>query len=380
MTPTELDRLRKAASARSEAVAEIARRICETPAPTGSEQVRAELVAALWRERGYAPAIDPLGNVYVRRGQRGQGPVLMLLAHMDTVFPYSTPIAVERDGDILRGPGIGDNSLSVAAMLHTLDVLDALKVETAVDIVAVADVGEEGLGNLCGARAAVERYRAELGAIIVIDGHLGQIVHTAVGSMRWRITVSGPGGHSFGDFGVASAIHELSRIIAAIADIQVPQEPKTTFNVGTIEGGTSVNTIAAHASALLDMRSTDVLALERLANQVREIIRQHAHPGLQAEFEILGVRPAGRLSHSEPLLVLAAEVLRWLGIEPEYSAASTDANIPLSLHIPTVCIGITHGSGAHTLREHIEVAPISDGLAQLARLCIEASTLLARQA
>jgi tripeptide aminopeptidase len=378
MTPNNLEQLRTAAVAHVEASAALARRICEVPAPTGDERARAEMVAALWRERGYTPEIDDLGNVYVRRGRRGPRPVLMLLAHTDTVFPRSTSIVVERIGDILRGPGIGDNSLSVAAMLQALDILDELQIEPAVDIVAVADVGEEGLGNLRGARAAVERYREQLGAVIVVDGHLGQIVHEAVGSRRWRITVSGPGGHSFGDFGVPSAIHALSRIVAAIADIKVPQEPKTTFNVGTIEGGTSVNTIAACASALLDMRSTDVQALERLASHVRTITRQYADPGLRTELEVLGERPAGSLSRVEPLIAAAAAALTWLDIEPEFRAASTDANIPLSLQIPAVCIGITRGSGAHTLREYIQVAPIADGLAQLLCLCIEAGSWLAR--
>jgi acetylornithine deacetylase/succinyl-diaminopimelate desuccinylase-like protein len=152
-------------------------------------------------------------------------------------------------------------------MITALDMLDSLKIETAVDIVAVADVGEEGLGNLCGARAAVERYRENLGAVIVIDGDIGQITHIAVGSKRWRITVRGPGGHSFGDFGTPSAIHGLSRIIAALSEMEVPQKPKTTFNVGTIEGGTSINTIAAHATALLDMRSTDISALSLQAGR-----------------------------------------------------------------------------------------------------------------
>src|SRR5207302_10120828 len=163
MTPSDLEQIRTDAGNRIEAAAKLAQRICEVPAPTGSEQERAEFVASLWRERGYTPEIDPLGNVYIRRGHQEHRPVLMLLAHTDTVFPRSTPISVTRDGDILRGPGIGDNSLSVAAMISALDVLDALGEETAVDLVAVADVGEEGLGNLRGARAAIERYRENVG-------------------------------------------------------------------------------------------------------------------------------------------------------------------------------------------------------------------------
>src|SRR5436309_1448112 len=199
--PSELSQIHVAAARRIEAVAELARRICEVPAPTGNEWGRARLVASLCRDQGYAPEIDAVGNVYIRRGKREDGPLLMLLAHTDTVFPQATSISVERQGDILRGPGIGDNSVNVAAMISALDVLDELGTETTVDIVAVADVGEEGLGNLLGARAAVERYQEKLGAVIAIDGDLGSIVHAAVGSKRWCIRVRGPGGHSYGDFG-----------------------------------------------------------------------------------------------------------------------------------------------------------------------------------
>jgi tripeptide aminopeptidase len=377
LLPSELSQLRAAAANYIEAVAELAQRICEIPAPTGNEQARAQLVASLWRKRGYTPEIDAIGNVYTRRGKSGNGPVLLLLAHTDTVFPQATPISIERDADILRGPSIGDNSLSVAAMISTLDILDELGRETDADIVAVADVGEEGLGNLLGARSAVERYREKLGAVIAIDGNLGKITHIAVGSKRWRITVRGPGGHSYGAFGTPSAIHGLGRIIAAIADLQVPQEPKTTYNIGIIEGGTSVNTIASRATALLDLRSTDVASLDRVADQVRAIVQQRAGPGLQTEIEVLGERPAGERSRSDPLVQLAAEALTWLGIEPKYQASSTDANVPISLNIPAVCIGITQVEGAHTLEEFVYVPPIGNGLAQLVRLCIEASTLIA---
>jgi len=377
LSPSELSQLRAAAANHIEAVAELAQRICEVPAPTGNEQARAQLVASLLRKRGYTPEIDAINNVYTRRGKRGNGPVLLLLAHTDTVFPQATPISIERNADILRGPSIGDNSLSVAAMISTLDILDELGRETDADIVAVADVGEEGLGNLLGARTAVERYREKLGAVIAIDGKLGKITHIAVGSKRWRITVRGPGGHSYGAFGTPSAIHGLGRIIAAIADLQVPREPKTTYNVGIIEGGTSVTWIASRATALLDLRSADVASLDRVADQVRAIVQQRAGPGLQTEIEVLGERPAGERSQSDPLVQLAAEALTWLGIEPKYEASSTDANVPISLNIPAVCIGITQVEQAHTLEEFVHVQPIGNGLAQLVRLCIEAGTLIA---
>ena len=378
LSSSELNQLRAAAARRTEVTAELAQRICEVAAPTGNEWERAQLVADLWRERGYTPEIDGVGNVYVRRGRHKQRPVLMLLAHTDTVFPQTTPIVVKREGDVLRGPGIGDNSVNVAAMIAALDILDELGRETDVDIVAVADVGEEGLGNLLGARTAVERYREQLGAVIAVDGNLGRVTHGAVGSQRWRITVRGPGGHSYGSFGTPSAIHGLGRIIAAIADLQVPKQPRTTFNVGIIEGGTSVNTIAAQASAVLDLRSPDIAALQKLANEVRAIVEQRAGPGLQTTIEVLGERPAGACSRSHPLVQLAGEAIAWLGMKPKYGASSTDANIPISLNIPAVCIGITQVEGAHTLEEYLTVPPIGNGLAQLTRLCIEACELVSR--
>src|SRR5436309_4450360 len=300
--PSELSQIHVAAARRTETVAKLARRICEVPAPTGNEWERARLVASPCRSQGYAPEVDAVGNVYIRRGKHEDRPVLMLLAHTDTVFPQTTPISVKRQGDTLRGPGIGDNSVNVAAMLSAVDILDVLGRETEVDIVAVADVGEEGLGNLLGARTAVERYREQLGAVIAIDGDLGRITHAAIGSKRWRITVRGPGGHSYGAFGTPSAIHGLGRIIAAIADLEAPQQPKTTFNIGVIEGGTSVNTIAPRATALLDVRSTDITALDRLADEVRTIVEQRAGPGLQTDIEVLGERPAGERSQSDPLV------------------------------------------------------------------------------
>ncbi len=358
--------------ARIEQIVELGQRICSVAAPTGEEQERAEFVASLLRERGYQPEIDAVGNVYTRRGQRGNGPLLLILTHIDTVFPRATPLNIIREGDIIRGPGIGDNSMSVAAAISAFDLLDELGWETEKDIVAVANVGEEGLGNLRGARAAVERYQNQIGAVIALDGRLGSIVNEGVGSKRWRISVTGPGGHSYATFGTPSAIHGLARIISAIAEINVPSNPKTTYNVGQIEGGTSINTIAASASALLDMRSTDPQALHKLAEQVQHLIKERVGNGLQASIEVLGERPAGKISQEVPLIQLAAETLRWLGFKPHYHAASTDINIPLSLNIPAVCIGLTQGDHEHTLQEYLKISPIGNGFAQFVRMCLEA--------
>ena len=379
MTPAELNRMREVAQSRTEEVADLASAICAVPSPPFAEQERAAFIAAQFRARGYAPEIDTVGNVHARRGNRG-GPIVLMLAHIDTVFPAGTPITIKRDGDRLYGPGIGDNSAKVAGMIATFDLLDTLKIETDVDLVAVGDVGEEGLGNLRGARAAVERYRHQLGAVIVLDARTGTITNTGVGSKRWRVTVSGPGGHSFGAFGLPSAIHGLGRIIAAIADLEVPTDPKTTFNVGMIDGGTSVNTIAPSATALVDMRSVSAEALDHLAGQVRDIIDTRPDSGLETQVEVVGERPAGGRDISDPLINLAAEATRWIGLEPEYQAASTDANIPFSLNIPTVCVGVTHGDRGHTVHEYIEVPPLGDGLAFLTRLCVDSCSWVAQQA
>lgn len=375
-----LEAIRRQSAERLDEVCDLAVRICNVPAPTGQEQERARFVAELLRERGYEPEIDEVSNVYARRGNRG-GPVMLVDAHLDTVFPAGTEIDARREGDWLYGPGVGDNSLSIAAMLVMLDILDDLGIETAIDLVATATVGEEGLGNLKGARAAVDRYqeRGALAGHLVIDGHLGRVVHVAVGSNRWNVTVTGPGGHSFGAFGTPSAIHGLGRIIAAIADLEVPSDPKTTFNVGTISGGTSVNTIAASATALIDMRSVDAGELEKLSNAVREIIETAPGPGLETEIEVVGERPAGSMPKDAPFAQLAAEAIRWVGLTPEFQASSTNMNIPVSRGIPTICVGISHGERTHTIHEQVPVAPIPAGLAQLTRLAVEAAEMLSRE-
>ena len=375
-----LKKIRSASSERVDAVCNLAVEICNVPAPTGEEHERAEFVAGLLRQRGYEPEIDDVSNVYARRGNRG-GPVLLIDAHLDTVFPAGTEINARSNGDWLIGPGVGDNSLSIAAMLATFDILDELDIDTGVDLVATATVGEEGLGNLKGARAAVDRYhgRGELAGHLVVDGQIGRVVHVAVGSNRWLVTVNGPGGHSFGAFGTPSAIHGLGRIIGAISDLTVPSMPKTTFNVGTVSGGTSVNTIAPTASALIDMRSTDADELAKLTEQVREIVRTKPGKGLESTIEVVGERPAGGMPKDAPFAKLAADAIRWVGLNPEYQASSTNMNIPVSYGIPTVCIGISRGERTHTIHERVPTAPIGDGLAQLVRLTVEAAEMLGRE-
>lgn len=357
------------ACAAQERVAELARTICLIPAPTGAEHERARFVADALRARGLEPETDEMGNVIARRRGRGMAPSLMFAAHTDTVFPAHTPLNVTCEGDRMTGPGIGDNSVSVAALIVLAELLDEADVSTPGDVLLVADVGEEGLGNLCGIRAMVDRFAGELGGVVAMEGHgLGRLTHRAVGSRRIRVTVTGPGGHSYGAFGKSSATHALATIIHRIASLHVPREPKTTYNVGLIEGGVSVNTIAPTASALIDMRSTSPAALDELARRIERIIHAPQGDELTLNVELLGERPAGELSPELPLIQTVSRIVESLGLTPKLHTGSTDANIPIARGIPAVCVGITCGSGAHTTDETIELPPITLGLRQLLHL------------
>jgi acetylornithine deacetylase/succinyl-diaminopimelate desuccinylase-like protein len=364
--------LRRLADEAVPAVADLAEQICLIPAPSYEETERAHFVAAELERRGLETDIDEVGNVYARRTGRGEQPSLMLAAHTDTVFPRETPLTVTRRDGELVGPSIGDNSLGVAAMLELLSLLDRARIETPGDLLFVANVGEEGLGNLRGIRAAVDRYAGELGGVIAIEGHnLGRVTHMGVGSKRIRAIVHGPGGHSWGAYGEPSAIHELCAAVAEMLRISVPSDPKTTFNVGIIEGGVSVNTIAPRASAVIDMRSVDPEALARLASEVERIVLGRATALIRTEIEVLGERPAGRVSPSAPIVQAAADILTRLGIEPTLNASSTDANIPIARGIPAICVGVTRGSGTHRVEESIQLQPIGLGMLQLALLASE---------
>lgn len=350
-------------------LAELTEQICLVPAPTHEEAERAKFVATLFEERGFSVEMDDLHNVYARRRGTGDAPTMMLAAHTDTVFPAGTPISVERRNGQLIGPGIGDNSLGVAGILVLADLLEAAEIQTPGDVLFVANVGEEGLGNLRGIRAAVDRFEDELGAVIAVEGHnLGRVTHMAVGSKRIRVTVYGPGGHSWGAFGEPSAIHELAGIITDLTAVAIPSDPRTTYNVGLIEGGVSVNTIAPKASAVIDMRSVDPEALAQLDRELDRIIRRRESAKIKTEVEILGERPAGVVSPDTPLVQTAMEILRELDLPAELNASSTDANIPIARGIPAICIGLTHGTGAHRVDEMIEIGPAATGVLQLALL------------
>lgn len=346
--------------------------VCQIPAPTFDEGRRGDYVARRFGEIGLAEVHkDSVGNVIGRLKGSGDGPVTLIAAHLDTVFPAETDVTVQVDGDILRAPGVGDNSASVATMLNVARLLREDVITLDGDVIFVATCGEEGLGNLYGMRAVVETYKDEISYVLALDGSLGGMVRESVGSRRFRLTVTADGGHSWGAFGAPSAIHSLGRIIAQISEIRVPSNPKTTYNVGTITGGTSVNTIAAKAEAVIDLRSLNRDELFRLEERVRRIATTVAREtGVTAEMNLLGDRPTGSLADDHPLCQLVRWAHQHLGIQTRSYPSSTDGNISLSLGIPTVTVGVTLGGNGHRLDEYIHTTPLAKGVTQVLLLLL----------
>jgi tripeptide aminopeptidase len=372
LTQPDIERLLSRANVSLADTIALTASIAQIPAPTGAEAARAAFVAREMRAIGLADVrTDDVGNAIGRRPGNGNGPAVMIAAHTDTVFPAETDLTVRRTTERIAGPGVGDNSLGVAAMLTAARLLTTLDLTTAGDILFVADVGEEGLGDLRGMRAAVSAYRERLGAVVAVEGHnLGRVTHRAVGSRRYRLTVQGPGGHSWGNYGRPNAIHILAKLITDLVALPIPSTPKTSLSVGTIEGGVSVNTIAPAASALVDLRSISQANLERLAAQVERAVRSVHIADVQVTASILGDRPAGDLPADAPIVRACMETLRALGIAPTLDASSTDANVPIGLGIPAVCIGIAEGGNAHRLEEFIRISTIPTGLQQLLLLIL----------
>lgn len=348
----------------------------QIPAPTFAESARGDFVAGEMRQAGLEDVtVDAVGNVLGRRP--GRSPVLrpvIVSAHLDTVFPDGTDLSVRRVGERLYGPGIGDNSLGVAGLLTLATALEESGLQAEADIWIVTNVGEEGLGDLRGMRAIADRFGGEAVYIVVEGGLFGQLFYRAIGVRRFRITVEAPGGHSWGSFGQASAVHVLGRIIADITDLNVPKRPKTTYNVGVIEGGTTINSIAQSASLQLDLRSESAPVLTELVTAVHDIAARHASSDVVVELQVIGDRPPGAASRRSPLVRLAAAALKASGVRRiAYVSGSTDANVPLSRGWPAVCIGLTRAGNTHRRDEYIETGPLAAGLRQLLLLTLAAA-------
>ena len=352
----------------ADGVLEEAVRICQIPSPTFDEGERAAYVRARFEAlRLKDVTIDAAGNLRGRRPGRATGPSAAVITHTDTVFPRGTDLTVRRQPGRLAAPGLGDNSVSIASALAIVEALDAAEVTTGGDLYFAATTCEEGLGDLKGMRAYMPDVRDRIGAVVIVDGLTpGQIVHEAVGSRRYKATYRARGGHSWNHFPAPSAIHILGRAIADISRIEVPTSPKTTYNVGVIRGGTTVNTIASEAEMLVDMRSVDMRCLADLERTVLALVERHAKEGEgQATLDLVGDRPAGVISVDHPLVQLCTAIYRTFGIATSSKAASTEANVPLSMGIPAVCISVTAGENEHRLDEFIETAPLATGLKAL---------------
>ncbi|CAM3575639.1 M20/M25/M40 family metallo-hydrolase [Deinococcus frigens] len=344
-------------------------RIAQTPAPTFQEGARAELIASLWRELGYPCDIDAVGNVLTRIAPPStEGhPALLLASHLDTVFEAGTDVAVREDGGRLIGPGVGDNSASLAVLTA---LLRDLRGQTGVlrrPLWIAANVGEEGLGDLRGSKYLIAQHRAQLGAFIAVDGYLGIAVTRGVGVRRYRATFLGPGGHSWGDQS-PSALHALGRAISALYALPLPPSPRTTLNVGVASGGTSVNSIAASAELLLDLRSLDPEVLGKLDR--RAVAALHAaarEAGVTVRVEQVGDRPGGDL-HSAALLPPIREAAREIRTELRTASSSTDANAAAPHGLPAVAIGVYRGGNAHRLDEWVQTSSLEPGLKFLRRV------------
>ncbi len=356
----------------------IASEIASIAAPTGEEGNRAKAVAELFSSQG-APnvSIDPIHDVIARHPGKDSTQSVLLAAHIDTVFHRDTPLSIRRDAEKGYGPGLGDNSLGVAAVVLIPQMIEELGLQPPTDLLLTGNVGEEGLGNLRGITRVLDDY-SEIGAVIAVEGqNLGRITHIAVGSVRLRVTVTGPGGHSWGDFGNPSAIHAAARLIEALDRIPLTQSPKTTLNVGMISGGISINSIAPTTTFDVDLRSTDPVALKRIVDRAYAALSPR-DDRISVEIEVLGRRPAGQVPVNSRIVTSAAEILRSLNCSPAADASSTDANAAIARGIPAICIGMTSGGNAHRMDEFIDLPPIATGLAQLLLLTLSVSADLAQ--
>ena len=357
-------------------------RITEIPAPPFHEGARAAYLKKLLAAAGLRVEIDGTGNVIGEYSGSSQD-VVMLTAHLDTVFPAGTNVNVKREGGRLLAPGISDNGTGLAALVVVARALHEVKIKTNNTILFVADVGEEGEGNLRGMRALVDAYKKRLKGVIALDGSATEYVTTAaLASRRVEIAVTGPGGHSWSDFGVPNPIHALGRGIARFVAARVPESPRTSFNIGEIEGGTSVNSIPSRTLMKVDLRSESESELGKLENFLRESIqsgideemaaaRERGMAGgtsmLDLKVSVLGVRPAGELPENSPLLAALLAADTRLGNRSRRERSSTDANIPLSVGIPAISLGAGGRSGgAHTIEEWYDPTNRELGLQRVA--------------
>jgi acetylornithine deacetylase/succinyl-diaminopimelate desuccinylase-like protein len=358
--------------------------LTEIPAPPFKEQKRAEAVLALLKQTKLTNVeIDQEGNVMGLRRGTGDGSIVAILAHIDTVFPEGTDVKVKREGNRLMAPGIGDDTRGVALMLALIRAMDAAGFQTTHDILFVGNVGEEGEGDLRGAKHLMlkGKYKDRIKQFIAIDGgEQSTITNGGVGSRRYRVAFKGPGGHSYGAFGLVNPAFAMGNAIVKFGRIQVPTKPKTTYSVGVVSGGTSVNSIPFEVSMDIDMRSESCAELDKVEKQflglVKEAVdeenkaRSTREGPITADPKKIGDRPCGETAVTSPIVQTTSAVIKAFGLTPRYNISSTDSNLPMSLGIPAVTIGRGPGGRAHSLDEYTDIGLEEDTKAAQVALAI----------
>ena len=348
-------------------------RICEIPAPPFKEEVRGQELARLFKQLELENVhIDKAGNVIGTRPGAAAHPNLVFSAHLDTVFPEGTDVKVKREGTILKGPGIGDDCRGLVVMLGVIRALKEGSVKTPGTITFVADTGEEGLGDLRGTKNLFnDSLKGQIDKFISVDGTGLSVTNVGVGSYRYRVTFKGPGGHSFGAFGMANPIQAMGRAIAKIDAFEVPANPKTTFNVGRVGGGTSVNAIPFEGWMEVDMRSSDKTSLESVNTKFKAAVKEAVEEEnrrwnnrgpVTGSAELVGLRPAGSTPEASPIIQTTVAVTKLFGFDGKLREGSTDSNVPMNMDIPAVTIGGGGvGTGAHSLNEAFDTKDSSLG-------------------
>jgi tripeptide aminopeptidase len=351
--------------------------LTEIPAPEFKEGARAEYLKKIFEAAGLKVQLDKIGNVIAERPGSDANSVILLAAHLDTVFPAGTDVRVKRHANRLTAPGVADNGAGLAALAGLARALFESRIHTTKTIVLAGDVGEEGEGNLRGIRALVESYGSRLSAVIAVDGASTEHITTqGIASHRFEIAITGPGGHSWSDFGAPNPITALSRGIVKFSAQPVPEDPRSSYNFGMIEGGTSINSIPSRAAVKVDLRSEDEAEVSKMERALRDAMQSGAREEMSAArdeqqtlrviIRSIGSRPAGKLPDNAPLLETLRNVDRFLGNRSRLERSSTDANIPLSLNIPAVSLGGGgKGGGSHTISEWYDASGREMGLKRL---------------
>lgn len=341
-------------------------KIQEIPAPTFNEKSRGNYILSIYKEYELQNVeMDSLGNVY---GFLPGGPEkpLVISAHLDTVHAEEIDHSISKTTETWTAPGIGDNVLALASIIGLIKYYKNKNKLLDGGVWFIANVAEEGLGNLAGIKKVVERFGENVKAFLVLEGlGLGVIFHQALGVQRFRVEVKTEGGHSWGDYGNPSAIHEIAKFISQLYLIQLPREPRSSINIGTIFGGTTINSIASYATCDIDLRSEEESTLSQLKETIIRIIEQNKKLDVKYFISEIGSRPHGEISANHWLVQLAVESLNQIGVRAVLATGSTDASYPLSKGLPAICICVTKGGNVHTINEFIELSSIHKGIEQI---------------